>query len=43
MKEWHEMCQEGEIPVSDTFLLSATLGDPVKIRDWQLAGLPVDK
>ena len=24
------------------FSLSATLGNPVKIRDWQIAGLPVD-
>ena len=42
MKEWHEMCEEGGIPVSSVFSLTATLGDAVKIRDWQLAGLPVD-
>jgi len=24
------------------FSLAATLGEPVKIRDWNIAGLPVD-
>ncbi|XP_071486244.1 dynein axonemal heavy chain 3-like [Diadema antillarum] len=42
LKEWYDMCEERDIPVSSVFSLSATLGDPVKIRDWQLAGLPVD-
>ncbi|XP_071960977.1 dynein axonemal heavy chain 3-like [Antedon mediterranea] len=42
LKEWYEMCQDKSIPVSSVFSLSTTLGDPVKIRDWQLAGLPVD-
>ncbi|XP_022099330.1 dynein heavy chain 3, axonemal-like isoform X3 [Acanthaster planci] len=42
LKDWYALCKEKEIPVSDVFSLSATLGDPVKIRDWQLAGLPVD-
>ncbi|XP_033114673.1 dynein heavy chain 3, axonemal-like isoform X5 [Anneissia japonica] len=42
LKEWYEMCKDKSIPVSAVFSLSATLGDPVKIRDWQLAGLPVD-
>lgn len=36
------MCVEKEIPVNDNFSLINTLGDPVKIRDWQIAGLPVD-
>ena len=43
MSEWHKMCSEKGIPVSERFSLSATLGEPVKIRDWQIAGLPVDK
>ncbi|XP_033642613.1 dynein heavy chain 3, axonemal-like [Asterias rubens] len=42
LKDWYRLCKEKDIPVSDVFSLSATLGDPVKIRDWQLAGLPVD-
>ena len=36
------MCKEKEIPVNDNFSLITTLGEPVKIRDWQIAGLPVD-
>ncbi len=33
---------EKNIPCSEQFSLSNTLGDPVKIRAWQIAGLPVD-
>ncbi|XP_070559259.1 dynein axonemal heavy chain 3-like isoform X5 [Ptychodera flava] len=42
LKQWYAMCQEKEIPVSGDFSLVNTLGDPVKTRDWTLAGLPVD-
>ncbi len=42
IEEWIKLCNEKQIPCSDTFSLSATLGDPVAIRDWQIAGLPVD-
>ncbi|XP_053327633.1 dynein axonemal heavy chain 3 [Spea bombifrons] len=40
--QWHILCKERKIPCSDDFTLSTTLGDPVKIRAWQIAGLPVD-
>ncbi|XP_048465622.1 dynein axonemal heavy chain 3 [Rhincodon typus] len=40
--EWHILCKEKLIPCSDEFSLSGILGDPVKIRAWQIAGLPVD-
>ncbi len=30
------------MPCSKSFSLVGTLGDPVKIREWQLNGLPVD-
>ena len=30
------------IPCSELFSLNSTLGEPVKIREWQIAGLPVD-
>ena len=40
--QWHKLCQEKEIPCSKSFSLNATLGDAVKIRAWQIAGLPVD-
>lgn len=43
LKEWYAMCAERNIPLSEHFSLYTTLGDPVKIRDWQIAGLPVDK
>ncbi|XP_039273758.2 dynein axonemal heavy chain 3-like isoform X3 [Styela clava] len=42
VSEWQNICNEKKIPCSETFALSNTLGDPVKIRDWQICGLPVD-
>ncbi|XP_053575219.1 dynein axonemal heavy chain 3-like [Bombina bombina] len=42
LKEWFYMCKDRHIPVSDGFALSSTLGDPVKIMEWQLHGLPKD-
>ena len=39
---WQQLCREKQIPCSDTFSLSGTLGEPVKIRAWNIAGLPVD-
>ena len=36
------MCQKRDIPCSDEFCLSTTLGDQVKIREWNIAGLPDD-
>ncbi|CAH1793738.1 unnamed protein product [Owenia fusiformis] len=42
VSDWYRLCKEKHIPCSDVFSLSATLGDPVKIRAWQIAGLPVD-
>jgi dynein heavy chain len=39
---WQQLCQKKKIPCAPTFSLNATLGDPVKIRAWQIAGLPVD-
>ena len=40
--EWQKSCAGVQIPCSEQFLLTNTLGDPVQIRDWQIAGLPVD-
>ncbi|KAJ3342024.1 Dynein heavy chain 7, axonemal [Gonapodya sp. JEL0774] len=42
LTEWTRICTEKEIPCSPTFTLSGTLGDPIQIRTWQLAGLPND-
>uniref|UniRef100_A0A3B4A2Y1 Dynein axonemal heavy chain 12 n=1 Tax=Periophthalmus magnuspinnatus TaxID=409849 RepID=A0A3B4A2Y1_9GOBI len=41
-KEWTNLCKSRNIPSSDEFSLSKTLGDPIKIRAWNIAGLPND-
>uniref|UniRef100_A0A8D0V2V3 AAA+ ATPase domain-containing protein n=1 Tax=Sus scrofa TaxID=9823 RepID=A0A8D0V2V3_PIG len=41
-KQWLAQCKDKVLPGSSDFSLSNTLGDPVKIRAWQIAGLPVD-
>ncbi|XP_070695267.1 dynein axonemal heavy chain 12 [Pempheris klunzingeri] len=41
-KSWTKLCQSKSIPSSDDFSLSKTLGDPIKIRSWNIAGLPSD-
>ncbi|KAM6924384.1 dynein axonemal heavy chain 12 [Xenentodon cancila] len=41
-KSWTKLCQSRNIPSSDNFSLSKTLGDPIKIRAWNIAGLPSD-
>lgn len=35
--------QVKNIPCSESFSLSKTLGDPIKIRAWNIAGLPTDQ
>lgn len=39
---WSQLCKTNGIPCSDEFSLNATLGEPVKIREWTIAGLPTD-
>jgi dynein heavy chain len=39
---WISMCKEENIPCSPKFALVNTLGNPVQIRSWTLAGLPND-
>ncbi|XP_071484907.1 dynein axonemal heavy chain 12-like [Diadema antillarum] len=39
---WSAVCKEKEIPCSSSFSLSNTLGEPIKIRAWNIAGLPTD-
>ncbi|XP_055269255.1 dynein axonemal heavy chain 12 [Moschus berezovskii] len=41
-EDWSMLCKEKKIPCSEEFSLSKTLGDPVKIRAWNIAGLPTD-
>ena len=40
--EWSQECFSRKIPGSTEFSLQATLGDPVKIRQWNIDGLPRD-
>lgn len=42
VEEWLTELRGQEIPHSDNCSLVPTLGDPVKIRNWQIAGLPRD-
>ncbi|KAM4037486.1 dynein axonemal heavy chain 3-like [Anomaloglossus baeobatrachus] len=42
LKCWFNMCQDKKIPVSNGYAISSTLGDPVKIMEWQFHGLPKD-
>ena len=39
---WLKECFQKNIPCSQDFSLNTTLGEPVKIRAWNIAGLPVD-
>ncbi|PNH07360.1 Dynein heavy chain 7, axonemal [Tetrabaena socialis] len=39
---WVALCKERQIPCSDHFKLVTVLGEPVKIRDWTIDGLPND-
>ncbi|XP_043080221.1 dynein axonemal heavy chain 12 [Puntigrus tetrazona] len=41
-KMWARLCKSKKIPSSDDFSLSKILGDPIKIRAWNIAGLPTD-
>ncbi|KAM3869140.1 dynein axonemal heavy chain 12-like [Diretmus argenteus] len=42
IRTWTTLCQSKSIPLSDDFSLSKTLGDPIEIRAWNIAGLPTD-
>ena len=41
-KQWVQKCFEEEIPSADVYSLLKVLGDPVKIRAWNIDGLPSD-
>ncbi|KAL6119092.1 dnah12 [Pungitius sinensis] len=41
-RSWSKLCQSKNIPSADEFSLSKTLGDPIEIRTWNIAGLPSD-
>jgi len=41
--EWADKCAEEGVKCAKDFSLTAILGDPVEIRQWQIAGLPKDR
>ncbi|XP_033843048.1 dynein axonemal heavy chain 7 [Periophthalmus magnuspinnatus] len=41
-QEWMSLCKSKAIPCSPHMSLMNSLGDPVKIRAWTIAGLPSD-
>ncbi|KAI5107507.1 dynein heavy chain 7, axonemal isoform X1 [Silurus meridionalis] len=41
-EEWIELCKARAIPCSKNVSLMLSLGEPVKIRSWIIAGLPSD-
>ncbi|KAJ3098250.1 Dynein heavy chain 3, axonemal [Phlyctochytrium planicorne] len=42
VRAWNESCIAKKMPCSGTFSLVNTLGDPISLRAWNLAGLPND-
>ncbi|KER18577.1 hypothetical protein T265_12226 [Opisthorchis viverrini] len=42
IKEWLQAVRDSAIPCSTVFSLVNTLGNPVEIRAWNIAGLPTD-
>ena len=42
VNSWIVKCDELGVPHNEHCLLTDTLSDPVKIRSWQIAGLPKD-
>lgn len=42
ISEWQVLCKEMNVPCSEKFDMSKVLGDPIKIRQWNIAGLPID-
>ncbi|KAJ1569497.1 Dynein heavy chain 1, axonemal [Cladochytrium tenue] len=42
LKEWNSNLLQLKIPHSEVITLWDSLGDPVKLREWELAGLPRD-
>ena len=39
---WSVRCRELDIPCSEACSLMSVLGDPAKVRDWNICGLPND-
>uniref|UniRef100_H2Y7L2 AAA+ ATPase domain-containing protein n=1 Tax=Ciona savignyi TaxID=51511 RepID=H2Y7L2_CIOSA len=41
-REWLKNCRADGIPCTDNVTLHMVLGEPVKIRQWNISGLPTD-
>ncbi|KAH9490588.1 Dynein heavy chain 7, axonemal [Bulinus truncatus] len=41
-ESWVKLCVVKKIPASSEFSLTKTLGEPIKIQAWNIAGLPKD-
>ncbi|KAL3321293.1 Dynein heavy chain 3, axonemal, partial [Cichlidogyrus casuarinus] len=41
-EQWRAQCTSLNIPCTKVFRISDTLGEPVKVRFWNICGLPVD-
>ncbi|GFR45764.1 hypothetical protein Agub_g7181 [Astrephomene gubernaculifera] len=42
LSQWVSACQRNDVPCNERFKLEVVLGDPVKIRQWNIWGLPKD-
>lgn len=42
LHEWKDHLDQCKVPRTESPTLVSTLGDPVKIRNWQIFGLPRD-
>jgi dynein heavy chain len=40
---WISQCSSQDVMISQDYSLIKTLGEPIEIRDWHLAGLPSDQ
>jgi dynein heavy chain len=40
--DWAQYLEKKKIPCTTPLVFSKVLGDPIKIRDWAIAGLPTD-
>jgi dynein heavy chain len=43
LQKWLSLCKAKKVPCSESFSLSGILADPVKVRAWNIAGLPKDQ
>lgn len=42
MQLWQDNLKENNVPHGDSVTLVGTLGDPVKIRSWQISGMLIN-